>query len=367
MTNKQVSKENSVPPFEMYFPSVGAMTAEQLSFYSQLSTRLSRGEAPNVDGQISYLFTFAYAVLDKWHATGMEQLAEDLMDLGERYANEEKFSRYCKHWAHDCLLTIGEHERFLEVTEPLVPFAGSTHKSNVRLNIQFESGLDSPAADLSIIANARPTKFTRENFAPFRDVLSTTFEEIARTEGPWLNRILDSDPKRRQHHHYLFAGAPLQEKPYLKQYAFYTPYEFLEIIRSAVRSAENELRQKMGVPGVGEGWVSETTLFKKIAQTFSETEVIHHGSPPWLGRQHLDIWLPRWKIGVEYHGLQHFQPVEFFGGEAGHAATRERDARKASLCKKHGVRLIVTTEEETAEQVIDQIRRLRRAGPRHPQ
>jgi hypothetical protein len=42
-------------------------------------------------------------------------------------------------------------------------------------------------------------------------------------------------------------------------------------------------------------------------------DVIAHGQPKWLGRQHIDIWIPALNVGIEYHGLQHFQPVGFSG------------------------------------------------------
>ena len=48
---------------------------------------------------------------------------------------------------------------------------------------------------------------------------------------------------------------------------------------------------------------------------FKLEEVFHHGNPKWLGLQHVDIWFPKYKIGIEYQGKQHDEPVEFFGGE----------------------------------------------------
>lgn len=57
------------------------------------------------------------------------------------------------------------------------------------------------------------------------------------------------------------------------------------------------------MPKVGEGWISETELFYKISDYFKEDEVVHHASPKWLGRQHLDIYFPKLNIGIEYQGL----------------------------------------------------------------
>ncbi|GAK75671.1 hypothetical protein JCM19296_1263 [Nonlabens ulvanivorans] len=57
-----------------------------------------------------------------------------------------------------------------------------------------------------------------------------------------------------------------------------------------LKQAEDLYREEIGMPKVGEGWISETELFYKISDYFKEDEVVHHASPKWLGRQHLDIY-----------------------------------------------------------------------------
>lgn len=72
--------------------------------------------------------------------------------------------------------------------------------------------------------------------------------------------------------------------------------------------------------------------------------MIQHGRPEWLGRQHFDTWFPNWKVAVEYHGTQHFQPVEFFGGLQSFEQTVERDAAKVRKAENNGVALLVVKE-----------------------
>jgi hypothetical protein len=50
--------------------------------------------------------------------------------------------------------------------------------------------------------------------------------------------------------------------------------------------------------------------------------------------------MPTLNVAIEYHGLQHFRPVEFFGGAEALERVRERDARKRVLCERNSVRLI---------------------------
>ena len=60
----------------------------------------------------------------------------------------------------------------------------------------------------------------------------------------------------------------------------------------------------------------------------------------WLGRQSIDIYLPEYKIGIEYQGEQHFIPFKHLGGEEGLKHREEMDALKNRLCKDNGVLLL---------------------------
>ena len=69
-------------------------------------------------------------------------------------------------------------------------------------------------------------------------------------------------------------------------------------------------------------------------------EVIQHARPTWIEPQHLDVYVPEAGVAVEYMGQQHFEPLEFFGGQVAFELLVERDKRKADLCDQHGVQLI---------------------------
>ena len=92
-----------------------------------------------------------------------------------------------------------------------------------------------------------------------------------------------------------------------------------------------------------------------IKQRINQYEVIQHGSPTWLGRQHLDIWIPELKIGIEYQGTQHDKPVEFFGGQKAFDENLKRDARKRQLCKENGVKLIEVREVYDLDSLLTEI------------
>ncbi len=81
-----------------------------------------------------------------------------------------------------------------------------------------------------------------------------------------------------------------------------------------------------------------------------------HASPEWLGRQHLDVYLPEIAVGVEYQGAQHDGPVDFFGGPEAYEAVRKRDApRKLGLCKRNGVELVYVRPGYDLDAVVAEI------------
>ena len=82
-----------------------------------------------------------------------------------------------------------------------------------------------------------------------------------------------------------------------------------------IRDAENEIRELVGIPRIGEGWLSEANLLKIVRDIFPHEDVFHQASPKWLGKQRLDIYIPTFKVAIEYQGKQHYEPVEYFGGE----------------------------------------------------
>jgi len=120
---------------------------------------------------------------------------------------------------------------------------------------------------------------------------------------------------------------------------------FVELVEEVLREAENSLREHHGLPRIGEGWVSEMRMFRLIQHRFPDAEL--HSQPDWLNPQHLDCYVPSIKVGFEYQGQQHFQPVAVFGGEEGLARTRQRDQLKAKKCRDNGITLICWIHSET--------------------
>ena len=84
-------------------------------------------------------------------------------------------------------------------------------------------------------------------------------------------------------------------------------------------------------------YLTTLKLCKLIKKLFPNCSVIHHYFPPFLKGQELDIYVEGLRLGIEYQGRQHFEPIDFFGGQEGFKLTQKRDNRKQELCKKNGV------------------------------
>lgn len=60
---------------------------------------------------------------------------------------------------------------------------------------------------------------------------------------------------------------------------------------------------------------------------------------------YLDFYLPKYNIAIECQGIQHFKPVDFFGGEECFIKTIERDDIKQRLCENNGIKIIYFTNK----------------------
>lgn len=126
-------------------------------------------------------------------------------------------------------------------------------------------------------------------------------------------------------------------------------------ISLVVREAENRYRQKKGVPRVGEGWISESQLFRRLEAAFPNETVLQHAHPTFLGQQHYDVYFPERKIAIEYQGEQHYRPIEHFGGEKAFKKCLELDKRKREISKQNQVELIEVSSDYNMEVLLKKI------------
>lgn len=162
---------------------------------------------------------------------------------------------------------------------------------------------------------------------------------------------------------YLFRGIP---RRYQNKECYILYKKIPQIISEAfegkegiiLREIENILREERNIPRIGEGWISETILYRQMIEAFPDEKIIHHGRPSWLGKQHLDIYFPRKNIGIEYQGLQHSEPVEYFGGIEAFEKQQKMDNKKKRLCEKNNCKLIYVYPDYNFEEIKNKVETL---------
>ena len=116
-------------------------------------------------------------------------------------------------------------------------------------------------------------------------------------------------------------------------------YEEKDGLRANWRLARTKIRTKLTAEGVIKPkWKHELSLFHAVRGLYPDT--LYQYRPDWLGRQSLDLYIPSLSTAIEYHGVQHYLPVEFFGGEEALSQRRDLDRVKKELCAANSVRLI---------------------------
>lgn len=125
-------------------------------------------------------------------------------------------------------------------------------------------------------------------------------------------------------------------------------------VKLVIRDIENKIRIEKGYKVVGT-FTNESILFVKLKEHFIDYKVISQGRPQWLGRQSLDIYFPILNIGIEYQGIQHFKPVEYFGGQTTYIKRMLLDEQKKKLCKINKCDLIEVLPDYNLLNVIKEI------------
>lgn len=102
---------------------------------------------------------------------------------------------------------------------------------------------------------------------------------------------------------------------------------------------KNYLREKYGETPRATGYKGESLLYEVIAGIVGKDKILVHHRPEWLRGLEIDIYIPHLKIGFEYQGRQHYEPIKFFGGKEALEDLQYRDALKKELCKLNNVDL----------------------------
>ncbi len=139
-------------------------------------------------------------------------------------------------------------------------------------------------------------------------------------------------------------------------FSIFGDYEYRE---NFFRKCENKLRKKHNVPEIGKGNISQYLLYSLLQKYFPNIK--YEYSPRWLGNQRYDMFIPSKRTAIEYNGIQHYEPVEAWGGKEGLKKNKKRDADKARKSKENNIDLRIwhysksINEENVREFISDLI------------
>lgn len=104
-------------------------------------------------------------------------------------------------------------------------------------------------------------------------------------------------------------------------------------------------------------WKSEALVFELCQKIYGKNNVIFQYSPAFLGQMSYDIFIISKNTAIEYQGKQHFEPVEFFGGQEHFEKQVIRDKLKKELSAKNKIKLIYISYKETIceKTIIDKV------------
>lgn len=66
-----------------------------------------------------------------------------------------------------------------------------------------------------------------------------------------------------------------------------------------------------------------------------------------------DFYLPQHNICIEYNGKQHYEPIDFFGGEDAFKIRQQHDKIKKNYCRSNGINLLCISYQQDIEKELN--------------
>ena len=136
------------------------------------------------------------------------------------------------------------------------------------------------------------------------------------------------------------------------------PEHYRELARKYVkvkRDKENERRNKLGLPLIGNNFKKEQELLFYIKNLFPNKKIIYHDRATLGNGWELDIFIPELNLAFEYYGRQHFdfKSTGYWKNYEEFEAQKLRDKLKRVLCRINKITLIeVYYYEKLDEQLV---------------
>lgn len=364
-----------------YYPDINTADGRQQRCYRKIRSLLDRGKMVEVNGNDAYLYYYNIELHSELCQARNDHQLQKLREANDIFIRNYSDIKpkvvsyfYVDLIFIDLLLFLDkDDDKILHDLNRLIHFCIANHiKTNAELVITAyiaaghltESSYINPSVLPALISSSLRMHMTKVGKENERNVVQTLFD--------FLNADYEYSLKNFLYNMYDFADGvayldsygccrcePISEAPnsaikaiYGVRVPIYNDVKLKAFLRSSVRESENIYRNSIGLQEIGQGWVSETLLFRRVEAALPNTVIEQHSRPSFLGRQHYDVYVPAYKIALEYQGDQHYSAIEFFGGKGALKQNRERDARKRLLSKKNGVTQIDVHPGYSLEELI---------------
>ena len=124
------------------------------------------------------------------------------------------------------------------------------------------------------------------------------------------------------------------------------------------QSPVNHLFGKCGCPMCNSN--KKSVLERTVEKILNENSINYEREKTfeWLinkSNLYLDFYLPKYCLGIECQGEQHYRPIEKFGGEKEFLKIKERDSKKLELCELNGINIIYINRKNIKNDIINMI------------
>lgn len=371
---------SNVPPFKQYYASVTDMNPQQKRFYELWLKAWQKGQSIDVEGNVSYLFCYVYSILAKnlteqsiksiysnnkamvtttygrvtISARGAKDALPALINIRDKYSHEINFVESCSRWISDCFVILHRYKEAIDAFPPLFPSSRSSYQTDCLLSLKANIGGHISGRDVLTLCGPKVTGFGNRNLENVMQYIEAILR--ARENNTEVNTLMEWIKLVERQPYQVFGGTVyVSSVPDLECFLFSQSRDVIDVVTQFTREAENTVREESGLPKVGEGWISETELYYKIKSALLNLQIEHHARPDWLHNQHLDIYLPELGIAIEYQGLQHEEPIEYFGGQQAFEKRKRLDEKKRRLCQRNNVRLIYVYPDYVLQHVLKQL------------
>lgn len=165
--------------------------------------------------------------------------------------------------------------------------------------------------------------------------------------GGRTSSLIDIYPRDREYRSGIYSIKNLHydfnfSKAAIKRIKDLGLYNYSSTFNSLILQIRDEIKEECGIKTKNKNLINENLLYNNLKKILGNTQIYRNVRMLELRNLELDIYfeINKKKIGIEYQGQQHYQPVNFFGGKKSFIRTQKNDKIKSFLCKKNNILLI---------------------------